>query len=77
MLPITLNSFFNIKSHLYEMRSISNFAEIICKTNMRSFHIINVSIKLWNNLSNEVKCMSFVPFKVYIKTMLIKMYCMP
>ena len=40
MLPITLNSFFNTKSYLYEMRSISNFAGITCKTNMRSFNII-------------------------------------
>ena len=47
------------------------------KTNMTYFYIINVSMKLWNNLSNDVKCMSFVPFKVYIKTMLINMYCMP
>ena len=50
------------------------FAGTICKTNMRSSHIINVSMKLWNNISNDVKCMSFVPFKVYIiKTMLINM----
>ena len=33
MLPVTLNSFFNTKSYLYEVRSISDFAEIICKTN--------------------------------------------
>ena len=43
---------------------------------MNSFYIIIVSMKLWNKLSNYIKVMSFVTFKVYIKTMLINMYCM-
>ena len=67
MLPITLSSFFNIKSYLHEMRSISNFTGTICNyNNMRSFHIINVFMKLWKNLSKDVKCISFVLFKCII-----------
>ena len=34
---------------------------------MRSFHINDVSMKLWNKLYTDVKVMSIVPFKVYIK----------
>ena len=64
---LTLNHFW------YEMRSIRNFAGTIYKTNMKSFHIINVSMNLWNKLSNDVKIMSFVLFIVYIKTMFINM----
>ena len=75
LLAIALNitcTVFSIKSYLYEKKSISNFAGTICKTNMKSFHVINVSMKLWNTLSN-VKAVSLVSFKVYIKTMPINM----
>ena len=64
----------HIKSYFHEMRSKSNFTESICKTNMMSFHIIVVSMKMWNKLSNYVKCMPFVIFKAYITTMLSKQY---
>ena len=43
---------------------------------MRSFCIIHVSMKLWNKLSNDVKVISFVPFKVYATNMYMIMYIM-
>ena len=58
------------------MRSISKFAGTICKTKTRYFHISNCYMRMWNKMSNDVKVISFVLFKVYIKTMLINMYCM-
>ena len=55
---------FSSKSYLHKMRSITNFTRNIYKTNMRSSHISDVSMRLLNELFNDVKVMSFVPFTV-------------
>ena len=59
------------------MRPIRNFAEITCKTIMRPFHIINIYVNLCKKKRyNDVRFMSFVPFKVYIKPTISNIYCM-
>ena len=40
---------------------------ILCKTNMKLFHISNTSLNVWDELSIEGKSMSLISFKVYIK----------
>ena len=42
------------------MRSIRNFARTISKTNIELFHVINISMNLWNRLSNDVKVIFFI-----------------
>ena len=74
-LPSTLNSLFTIKSCPYGMRSTDTFVGTICKSNIRSFNVVIISLNLWNSLSNAVKRIpSYVLYKNYIKTMLLKLY---
>ena len=38
---------------MQELIAINNFAGTICNTNMKSLHIINISMDLWNKLSHD------------------------
>ena len=61
--------------HIRHMRSTNNFIEYASKSNTGLFNTINVSIKLWNNLHNQVKSMNcYTSYKTHIKSMLTNMY---
>ena len=64
----TLNSLFIIKSNPYGMRSANNFVGTVCKSNIKSFNVVMIALKLWNLLANAVKRIySYVSYKNNIK----------
>ena len=64
MLPNTLNSYFKAKDLPYGMKS-----------NIKSFNIISVVIRLWNTLPNQIKgTLNHAPFELHIKVIPLQMY---
>ena len=75
MLSDTLDFYFNVTHLRKGMRSTNNFSKAVCKSNIRSFNIILVALRLQNILSGQINgILTHVPFKLHIKEMCLKMY---
>ena len=71
MLPVTLNSYFNVEHSTYGMSSTKNFPEAVCKSNIRSLNIISITLRLWNTLYKQIKVtLAYIPL-----AFIILIYC--
>ena len=49
----------------------NNLSDVVCKSSIKSSNLISDTLKMWNTLSNQIKCiLTYAPAKLHIKSML-------
>ena len=74
-LPKNIQNLFHHRQGGYKLRGEFNFKTLSRRSTMKSFCVSMAGVKLWNNLSEELKqCPNINQFKVMYKDMLFTRY---